>query len=293
MPWLINPAQLDKFRKSQKNLIIFDASFHHGDRNAKNEFIEKHIASAQFFDIDALSDPDQNAPHAHMLLRDEKILSEKLSAAGVRNDCKIIFYDNSELHTACRALWMFKIFGHNPQQLYILDGGLNAWEKYGGKIETGESFVSAKQYTVNFQPPFLRTLSQMKTNLHHPTEQIIDTRHAARFSGGPEPRPGIRAGHIPGSFSFPFMILFDKEGCFLPLDKIRKRLNNIGIDLKTPIVTTCGSGMTAPILNVALDLLNHNNHALYNGSWTEWGAEKIYPGETDLQERPVETYLDN
>lgn len=292
MPWLINAAQLDKFRKNQKNIIILDASFHHSDRNAHKEFLEKHIADAQFFPIDMFSSLDTSAPHSHMLLRDEKSLSEKLSKLGIRNDYKIIFYDNSELHTACRALWMLKIFGHNPQLLYILDGGLSAWLEYGGKIGTGETSFSPKPYQVNFQTNLIRDLSQMKNNLQNPTEQIIDTRHPVRFVGGPETRPGLRLGHIPGSYSFPFMVLFDKDGSFLPLEKIRKRLTSTGMDFNSPIVTSCGSGMTAPTLNFILDLLGHNNHAVYNGSWAEWGAEKLYPDEKNLDERPVETCVD-
>lgn len=292
MPWLINAAQLDKFRKNQKNIIILDASLHHNDRDAKNEFAEKHIIGAQFFDIAAFHDASSTAPHQNMVLHDEKMLNEKLSALGIRNDYKIILYDNSDLHTACRALWMFKMFGHSSQLLYILDGGLSAWEKYGGKTESNIPSFSAKPYAVNLQKKFLRTLDQMKKNLHHPTEQILDSRNAVRFAGGPEPRPGLRRGHIPGSYPFPFTVLFDKENCFLPLDKIRKRLSDTGINLVSPIITSCGSGTTAPILNFALDLLGIENNAMYNGSWTEWGAEKLYSGEKSLDERPVETCAD-
>jgi thiosulfate/3-mercaptopyruvate sulfurtransferase len=228
-----------------------------------------------------------------MLLQDEKILNEKLSALGIRNDYKIIFYDNSDLHTACRALWMFKAFGHHPQALYILDGGLAAWEKYNGKVESGEPVISAKPYTVKLQPEVIFTLSEMKSNLHNPTKQVIDLRHAVRFAGGPEPRPNIRPGHIPGSFSFPYMTFFEKDGSFHPLEKIRQQLTGVGIDLSKPIISMCGSGMSAPILDFVLDLLNHPNHAMYNGSWTEWGTEKIYPHELSIEERPAKTCLDN
>jgi len=291
MPWLINAAQLDKFRKSQKNVMILDASFHHGERNAKQEFLEKHIIDAHFFDIDAFSDPAPDASHPHMLIHDEKRVSELIGNLGIRNDYKIILYDNSELHTACRALWMFKLFGHNPHLLYVLDGGFKAWEKFGGKTEAGQPSTAAKTYTAHFEPAFLRTLTQIKTNLAAPTEQVIDLRHAVRYSGGPEPRPGIRSGHIPGSFCFPSITVFDKEGYFLPLEKIRKKLIDIGVDLNAPIITSCGSGMTAPILNFVLDLINHPQHALYNGSWTEWGTEKLFADEKSLMERPIENCI--
>lgn len=291
MPWLINAAQLDKFRKSQKNLVILDASLHCDKRDARQEFLDKHIIDAQFFDIDAFSDSNPSVSHNHLVLQDEKHISELVGNLGIRNDYKIIFYDNSELHTACRALWMFKLFGHNPNLLYILDGGFKAWEKFDGKAAIGQSPVSAKSYSVRFDPTCIRTLTQIKDNLVNPLDQIIDMRHAVRYSGGPESRPQLRSGHIPGSFCFPSITMFDKEGFFLPLEKIRKKLVDLGVDLHMPIVTTCGSGMTAPILNFVLDLLNHPQHALYNGSWREWGSEKLYPGESSLTERPIETCL--
>ncbi len=292
MPWLINPAQLDKFRKNQKNLIILDASFHHGGRNAQQEFLEKHIIDAQFFDVDVFSDHSPEAVHPHMLIRDEKRISELLGNLGIRNDYKIMLYDNSDLHSACRALWQFKMFGHNSNLLYILDGGFQAWEKAGGKTESGQPTVTPKTYTARFEPAFLRTLTEIKANLANPTEQIVDVRHPVRYSGGPESRAHIRSGHVPGSYCFPLVSMFDKEGYFLPIEKIRKKCIEIGIDLNTPIITSCGSGMTAPVLNFLLDLMNYPQHAMYNGSWTEWGAEGLFAGELSLLERPVETCVD-
>ena len=294
MPWLINAAQVDKFRKSQKALIILDASIHLAteERDARTEFNEKHIVGAQFFDIDAFSDTSSNAPHNHMIALDEDAISQKLGAMGLRNDFKIILYDNSKLHSACRALWMLKLFGHNPQQLYILDGGLNAWDKYGGKVEGGASTMAAKSYKASLQPELMRTLTQMQQNQTTPTEQVVDVRHAVRYAGGPEPRPGLRGGHIPGSFSFPYTTMFDKNDCWRPLEKIRQQFTGIGADINSPVITTCGSGLTAPVLNFALDLLGNTQNSVYMGSWTEWGAEKLYAGETDLTSRAVITSLD-
>ena len=291
MPWLINAAQLDKFRKNQKNIIILDASFHHaGGRNARQEYLEKHIIDAQFFDIDAFSDPNTDLPH--MLIQDEKIINQTLSQLGVRNDYKIILYDNSDLHSACRALWMFKVFGHNPNQLYILDGGFKAWESAGGKTESGQPNFSAKNYLAQLQTKYICTLENIKNNFANPSQQIVDLRHPVRYAGGPEIREGLRRGHIPGSFCFPFMSFFDKEGNFLSQEKLRKKFNDISIDLTVPIITSCGSGITAPILNFILDLISHPEHTLYDGSWSEYGAEKLYPGESNLNERPVATCVD-
>jgi thiosulfate/3-mercaptopyruvate sulfurtransferase len=292
MPWLINPAQLDKFRKSQKNVVILDASWYlpTEDRHAKEEFLQRHIIGARFLDLDLLHDRINELPN--MLLRDEQLIQERISALGIHNDCKLIIYDNSQLHTSCRALWMFKVFGHSPHQLYVLDGNMDVWEKYGGKIEAGEAHYATKSYRVNFAAQYIRTLMQMKSNLHHPEEQVIDLRHAIRYAGGPESREGLRSGHIPGSFSFPFMTMFEADGRWKSIDKIRKQLVGLGVELARPIITTCGSGMTAAILNFALDLMDDTQHALYDGSWSEWGAEKLYYGEESLIERPVITSLE-
>lgn len=290
MPWLINPSQLDKFRKNQKNLIILDASIHLDERDPEKEFIEKHILGAQFFPLATFSDP--NSPFPYTLIQDEAVISEKLSKLGIRNDYKIILYDNSNLHSACRALWMFKVFGHNPHLLYILDGGLKGWEAKGYKTETGQTTFSPKTYTTRLQKEYLRTLADIKKNLQIPTEQVVDLRHPVRYAGGKEPRPGVRSGHIPGSFCLPYTILFDKEGCFMTLEKIRRKCIDIGIDLQAPIVSCCGSGITAAIFDFVLDLLAHKNHALYDGSWTEYGGDALYAGEVSLDERPVETCVD-
>lgn len=293
MPWLINAAQVDKFRKSQKNVIILDASWHLPDanRDAKAEFVERHLIGARFFDLNDFFDKSSRLPN--MILRDEKEIAEKLSRLGISNDFKIIFYDNSDLHSSCRALWMMKVFGHNPNQLYILDGGLRAWELYDGKFEQGEPRPpTAKTYQVKFEPSHIRTMMQMKANLRNPTEQVIDMRHAIRYAGGAESRANMRAGHVPGSFSFPYMTMFELDGRFKAVEKIQKQLAGIGVMLNHPIVTMCGSGMTASILNFMLDLMNNNKHALYDGSWSEWGSETLYPGEENLAERPVKTSVE-
>lgn len=293
MPWLINASQLDKFRKGQKNVTILDASWFlpTENRQPKEDFIAKHISSARFFDLNEFHDHATSLPH--MLIRDEQVISEKIGALGITNEHKIIFYDNSNLHTSCRALWMFKVFGHNPNQLYILDGGIEAWERFGGKIESGEpKLPGAKTYQVNFEAHFIRTLVQMKTNLHHPSEQVVDVRHPVRYAGGKEPRVGLRSGHIPQSSCFPFFTMFEADGRWKPIEKIRRQLTGIGVDLTWPVITTCGSGITSAILNFALDLMNHSSHSLYDGSWAEWGSDQLYHGESGLEERPVVTSLD-
>jgi thiosulfate/3-mercaptopyruvate sulfurtransferase len=293
MAWLINAAQLDKLRKNPKNVVILDASWHlpASGRDAKAEFLAKHISGAKFLDLNAFNDTSTDIPN--MLMRDEARIKQMLGALGINEECKVLLYDNSDLHSSCRALWMLKTFGHPDSHLYILDGGFAAWERYGGKVEAGESRnTPAKIFTGNFQAHFIRPLIQMKTNLHHPTEQVVDMRHPVRYAGGAEHRKGLRAGHIPGSFSFPYMTMFETDGRFKPLDRIQKQLLGTGVDLSQPIVTCCGSGITATILNFVLDLLNHPTHSLYDGSWSEWGVDTLYHGETSLDERPVISSLD-
>jgi thiosulfate/3-mercaptopyruvate sulfurtransferase len=291
MPWLINSTQLEKFRKNQKNIVILDASLHLDGRDAKAEFIEKHIIDAQFFNIKEFSEPQTDLPH--MLLMDEKKISEQLGKLGIRNDYKIILYDNSETRTASRALWMFKVFGHNPQLLYVLDGGFKSWEREGGKIDSGEPSFSSKTYQAQLQKQFISTLQDVKHNLTASTDQMVDMRHPVRYAGGPEPRPGLRQGHLPGSFCFPYFTLFNKDGTFLNTEKFRKKCIELGIDMNAPIITTCGSGLTAPILNFLLDLNSHDRHTVYDGSWSEWGVIRPFPGETSLNERPIESCVDN
>ena len=293
MSWLINAAQLDKFRKSQKNVTILDVSWHlpAENRNAREECLASHVGSARFLDLNDFNDRDTTL--SNMLMRDENTISQLVGALGITNEHKIIFYDKSSVRTSCRALWMFKVFGHNPNQLYILDGGYAAWEKYGGKSESGEPRnIAMKPYTVNFEAHLIRTLVQMKTNLHHPTEQVVDLRHPVRYAGGPETRMGLRSGHIPGSTCFPYFTMFEQDGRFKPIEKIRRQLTGSGVDLEYPIISTCGSGITSSILNFILDLMSHANHSLYDGSWSEWAAEQLYPGESSLAERPVVTSLE-
>lgn len=293
MPVMINAAQLDKFRKSQKNVTILDASWYleKDGRDPKDEFLKQHVAGARFLDLTDFHDKHADLPN--MLLRDEKKISKLIGALGIMNDHRIIVYDQSFLFTSFRAAWMFEVFGHSTDQIYILDGGFAAWNKYGGKIETGDARLpTPKTYEVNFRAQLIRTLTQMKMNLHQKNEQVIDVRHPIRYAGGAESRPELRSGHIPGSFSFPYFTMFENDGRLKLITKIRNQLTSIGVDLSLPIITTCGSGITSAILNVVLELMNHTENSLYDGSWSEWGSTKLYPGETNLDERPVVTCLE-
>ncbi|HEX2548465.1 MAG TPA: rhodanese-like domain-containing protein, partial [Gammaproteobacteria bacterium] len=163
----------------------------------------------------------------------------------------------------------------------------------GFKTESGNKNVGAKVYRAEWKSSYLRTLADVKANLKNPTQQIIDLRHPVRYAGGKETRPELRSGHIPGSICLPYYILFEKDGTFLPQEKIRKKLNDLNIDPALPILITCGSAITAPILDFLLDIMNYDNHGVYDGAWAEYGSEKLYAGEDSLAERPIETCVDS
>lgn len=290
---LISAGQLDTWRHSDSPPCILDASWHLPEkgRNASTEFSEAHIPGARFLDIDLFTQP---SPLPSLLATDSATVTPAFAALGMLPNQPIVFYDRSELHTACRAYWIFRLWGFSPARLFILDGGFNTYNKQGFIISAG---VPTKKATgtppvVSLQSGLLKTLDQIKDHLHHPKAQIVDLRHPVRFAGGPETRSGVRCGHIPGSFCFPWFVFFNSQGCFLPFEKIFQRLTDIGVDAGLPIITTCGSGITATILNFVLDCLSYPAHALYDGAWAEWGADHPLPGETKgIADRPVGTCL--
>lgn len=291
MSSLITATTLATLLRDPEPPLIFDASWHMpGDRDARKEFNEKHIAGAHFFDLDAFCEP--NHPLPNMLSKNPEHFATQLNLLGIHPKQKIVFYDNSVFHTACRAYWILTIAGHHPNLLFILNGGLQAWEKLSGAFSSDIAPRTPSHYPVNYQSQLLCDLSEMKKIVQTRSAQVIDQRHPVRFIGGPEPRLNLRFGHIPNSISFPYLSFTDHQGYFFSLDKIRKNLFNVGVNLNEPIVSTCGSGMSAPILNFFLSMSRHPNHKLYDGSWSEWGASQCYQDEKDLNERPVETYLE-
>lgn len=291
MSWLIQPAQLEQFLKHQKNILVFDASFGTTLNGMPAELFyqTQRIAGARFFDLKQFVDTTSNLPNT--LQRDPEIIANALGELGITPEHKIVFYDQVAHHSSCRAIWLMKVFGHASNQLYLLDGGFSAWERHQGKIENSEpKSISPKKYTIRWQEKYICTLEQMKKNVLTQAAFVLDARHPIRFAGGPEDRPGLRSGHIPNSISIPFSIFFEGNQ-FKPIEKIKHLFYQLGIHLEFPIISTCGSGMTAAIIDFILDLLEHEQHALYDGSWSEWGATHLFEGETDLSERPVATCL--
>ena len=280
MEWLIDIEAFEKLRKHHKQMLVFDASWYGLGhfQEAYTVFLERHIPGALFFYQTLFCDTATILPN--QLSRDLAHLQAAYTSLGITPAHKIVFYDHSPLHTSARALWILKMLGHSPHQLYLLDGGLPCYGKAGGPLQSGEAkaHLVKKSSLIHARFDEMITLSKMKENLQHPTAQVIDVRHPVRFM----------AGHIPDSFCFPYFAMFDSAGRFKKIEQIRKQLLGIGVDLARPIISTCGSGITATILDFVLDLMDHNEHGVYDGAWAEWGYPALYPGETSLDERPVQ-----
>ena len=259
---------------------IFDASSHLPtvDRNAADEFREAHIPGALRFDIDAIADKSHPMPH---MVPSPAFFAECLQALGVNDDDHVVVYDDSAVKTAARAWWMMRLFGH--ERISILDGGFAAWKDADGKVETGApSDVSPGNFTarpsVGVGVVDIETLAAAVAS--DTAGQIADARAAARFSGdAPEPRPGLRAGHIPGSHCLPFNKLLNEDGTMRDAAAIRALFKDAGIDPDAPVTTSCGSGVTACVLAVGLAIAGNPHVTVYDGSWTEWGSS----------DKPIET----
>jgi thiosulfate/3-mercaptopyruvate sulfurtransferase len=260
---------------------IVDASYYMPAEgiDARERFREQHIPGAVFFDIDEIADSDSDLPH--MLPAPEKF-SAKVRRLGLGDGSRIVVYDQRGLYSAPRVWWMFRAFGH--RDVAVLDGGLPKWLAEGKPTEDGESRPTGERhFTARFDHTMVRERRQILRNLEKKREQVVDVRAPERFAGEvAEPREGLRAGHIPNSLNLPFTDLVDPESQTLrPPEQLEQRLQEAGIDPKKPVVTSCGSGVTAAVLSLALHVTGHRDIALYDGSWADWGREDA--------DTPVET----
>lgn len=257
------------------DLRVVDASLFLADhaRDGRAEFEAAHIPGAVFFDIDDIS--DTGSPLPHMLPTPEKFAS-RCQALGLGDGCRVVVYDNSPLHSAARAWWMFRVFGQH--QVAILNGGLAKWQAEGRPVETGKPQVRHRHFTVWHDKELVRNLRQVTDALGARSEQLLDARSKGRFEGAePEPREGVRGGHMPGAKNLPSGSLFNADGTYKTADALKDAFAAAGIDLAQPVVTTCGSGITACILAFGLHLLGKKDVAVYDGSWSEWGGRTDTP----------------
>src|SRR5579871_5989583 len=234
----------------------------------KDDYLRAHIASAVFFDVDAVSDHDNPLPH---MFPSAAQFGRDVGALGISNADTVVVYDSGGWVAAPRAWWMFLSYGHD--KVYVLNGGLRKWRAEGRAVESGEVMPKPASFKAAFDARRVRSMEQMVANLASHAEQVIDARAAERFEGrAAEPRPGLRAGHIPGSRNVPYNNLFDAAtGAMKPLEDLQAAFTNAGVKLDAPIVTSCGSGVSAGVLTIALYRLGLTNSALYDGSWSEWG----------------------
>ncbi len=261
------------------DLVVLDASWHMPDagRDARAEYLAEHIPGALFFDIDEIADTKSALPH--MLPPPEKF-SSRMRSMGIGDGSRIVVYDSTGLFSAARVWWTFRVMG--VQDVSVLNGGLPKWKREGRPLESGEPAArTARHFTARRNADLVRDLSDMKALLKDHTAEIVDARAAERFAGkAPEPRAGLRSGHIPGALNLPFAKLIAKDGTLKPAPEVERLFEEAGVDLSKPVVASCGSGITASVLALALTEIGHRRTSVYDGSWSEWGADQNLPIET-------------
>lgn len=263
--------------RSNPNLRILDGSWHlpTENRDALAEFHTDHIPSAQFFDIDEISDAASHLPH---MIPPKAQFEQQVADLGISNDSQIIVYDSYGLFSAARVWWLFRFFGLT--NIAVLDGGLPKWKSEGRPTSDDHIKPISGTLSVTEQAHLARSASDVFEASTSGSAQIIDARPPARFKGEvPEPRAGLRSGHIPNSKNVFFKLLLNSDGTVKSNADLVTVFEAVGVDLTNPIITSCGSGVTASVLSLALHKLDHTNHTLYDGSWSEWGALKDYPVE--------------
>lgn len=272
-PFVVSADWLQE-RLGTPGLTIIDGSWYlpAHNRNGRAEYQEAHIPGAIFFDQDQIVDADSELPHT---LPRPAVFAQFASAMGVDEKDTIVVYDGPGVFSSARVWWMLRTMG--AKEVYILAGGFDGWKAEGRPVTNDVTKIAPGFFEIAFDEKRVVSLEQMRGVVESGSAQVADARTAGRFSGAdPEPRPGMRSGHMPGAKNVPATIL-SKNGSLLPLAELKTTLEASGIDLSRPVVTSCGSGVTAAIISLALASLGHTDNSLYDGSWTEWGGRDDTP----------------
>jgi thiosulfate/3-mercaptopyruvate sulfurtransferase len=265
---LVSTAWLDAHLKDP-DLRVLDASWYLPDagRDPRGEYEAAHIPGARFFDIDEIA--DQRSALPHMAPPPEKFIS-RMRAMGVGDGHQVVVYDSAGILSAPRVWWTFRLMGKTD--VAVLDGGFPKWRAEGREVEDMPPILRDRHMTVQRRAGLVKDVTQVAHASKLGEAEIIDARAAERFRGEvAEPRPGLRPGHIPGSKNVPFGLLLNPDGTMKDVPALRAAFDAAGVNLSKPAITTCGSGITAAILSLALERIGHRDHALYDGSWAEWG----------------------
>ena len=261
----------------ERDLRVVDGSWHmpQAKRDPRREFQDVHLPGAVFFDIDGIADTASGLPH---MLPAPELFARAVGELGIGDGDRVVVYDSRGVVSAARVWWTLRVFGHDA--VAVLDGGLPKWRAEGRPVASGPATPVPRPFTARFHPELVRDVAQVRANVTARREQVLDARSRGRFAATePEPRAGLRGGHIPGSLNLPYDELYAEDGTLRPAPELRKAFANAGVDVQRPVVTTCGSGITASVLALALHQVGRADAAVYDGSWTEWAGRDDTPVE--------------
>lgn len=276
--WLVETEWLQRHLDAP-DLVVLDASWHMPNlkRSAHQDYLEEHIPGAMFFDIDEIADTSCDLPH---MLPSPVKFSSRMRKMGIGDGMRIVVYDSYGILSAPRVWWTFRTMG--VADVAVLNGGLKKWKVENRPLEDLASRPrSERHFTARLNREMISAKDNIAQSIKTPTAQIVDARSQGRFKAlEPEPRPNLKGGHMPGAVNLPCNILLNDDGTLKPANELKAAIEAAGINLQKPIISTCGSGITAAILSLALAILGHKHNSLYDGSWAEWGADDNVPIET-------------